>query len=64
MFRVISHTTYIHAILDLPESRSVVLNFFYISYLFSNKITRFIPNTLKWCSFIENMKLTNAYSLE
>ena len=44
--------------------KTVVLNLFYISYLFITQVYQIYPQYTQWCSFIENTKLTNSYSLE
>ena len=44
--------------------RPVVLNLFYIFYLFIKQDYRSYPQYTQWCSFIKNTKLTNFYSLE
>jgi len=49
---------------DLYESTPVVLNLFYISYPFIKQDHQIYPQYTQSCSFIENTKLTNSYSLE
>ena len=40
------------------------LTFFYISYPFIEQDYEIYPQYTQWCSFIENTKLKNCYSLE
>jgi len=46
------------------DPRKVVLNLFYISYPFFKQNHEIYLQYTQWCSFIENMKLTNSYSLK
>ena len=41
----------------------MVLILFYISYPFIRQDYQIYPQYTEWCSFIENAKLTNSYSL-
>jgi len=61
MFELWSNKKYDSFVVDGRPTLVVLLNLFYISY-----VTRSpdLSQYTQWCSFIENMNITNSYSLE